>query len=464
MDERTEARVELARLEKQEQELQGLVEQLYSVRTAVRAQRTKLDVLIGGIHAPIHRLPNELLLRTFEFSIHAYVLAFPSCDVHRHWKSQLAGVSRHWRDMVLGFPRLWTTIRLTPTWSKSFVKAHVARSCQSPLDIEICAQDVTETFRASVDILADCTQRWRSLTIRDDVYGRPVLSVLFERMEHDVFPSLTHVSVERVPSYLTGRFSRFYSERCPHLQHLDLGKDFIPSLDFLIPPNLTSFAFAFGFGNRDPSSILQHVSLQKLTTLSLSGFCGGLKLHPNSLHLPLLKSFICKVSSAKVLIGAIVAPNLAHFTYSSRGGENDYGTEGICSSFPAVCHIYLDRDIMMSIFQPGNISNTGYWPNLESLTVHEPDKYFMECVGGLITWLEGRENVRQPKLLVRFTFPSFSQDWSIISTLYETLHEHCILEWGNVRLHSRIVFSNTANGSPWFVRAFRLIVPLVHQN
>ena len=88
----------------------------------------------------------------------------------------------------------------------------------------------------------------------------------------------------------------------------------------------------------------------------------------------------------------------------------------------------------------------------------------MECVGGLITWLEGRENVRQPKLLVRFTFPSFSQDWSIISTLYETLHEHCILEWGNVRLHSRIVFSNTANGSPWFVRAFRLIVPLVHQN
>jgi len=236
----TEARVELARLEKQEQEL---IEQLYNVRTAVRAQRTKLDELIRQIRAPINRLPNELLLRIFELAIHASVLAFPSCDVHRHWKRELAGVSRYWRDMVLQSPRLWTTIKLAPTWSESFVKAHVARSSRSPLDIEICTQDgVTQTltFRASVGILVDCAQRWRSLTIRSDVDGYP-LSELLKRMEHNVFPSLTHVTAERVPSFLMGRFSQFYSERCPHLQHLDLGKGFIPSLDFLIPPSLCLF-------------------------------------------------------------------------------------------------------------------------------------------------------------------------------------------------------------------------------
>ena len=216
MDELTEARVELARLENQEKQL---IEQLYNVRTAVRAQRIKLDELIRRTHAPIDRLPNELLLRIIELSIHASVLAFPSCDVHRHRKLELACVSRHWRDMVLGFPRLWTTIRVSPTWSEPFVKAHVARSCQSPLDIEICAQDVTQSFRASMDILANCAQRWRSFTIRSGpFYGHCVLSVLLERMEHDVFPSLTRVSVRGVPSNSADKFSLFCSERCPHLR------------------------------------------------------------------------------------------------------------------------------------------------------------------------------------------------------------------------------------------------------
>ena len=170
-----------------------------------------------------------------------------------------------------------------------------------------------------------------------------------------------------------------------------------------------------------------HVSLRKLTTLSLSGSRSGLKLHQNSLHLPLLKSFICKLSCAKILIRAIVAPNLAHFTYRSRDGEKDYDAESICLSFPAVRHVDLDRDIMISVLQPGNMSNSGYWPNLESLTVHGPNERFMKCLGGLIAWLEGRKNMR-PKLLVKFTFPTSFQDWSVISRLYEALGEHCILE------------------------------------
>ena len=147
----------------------------------------------------------------------------------------------------------------------------------------------------------------------------------------------------------------------------------------MIPPSLTSFAFSFGIG--DPSSTLQHVSLQKLTTLSLSGCRDGLELLPNSLHLPLLKSFICKVSGAEMLIRAIVAPNVTHFTYHARSQRHCANAESICLSFPAVRHVDLDRDIMVSVFQPGNIPNPDYWPNLESLTGHEIDDRSMSSFG-----------------------------------------------------------------------------------
>ena len=460
MDELTEVRVELARLEKQEQELIG---QLYNVRTAVRAQKTKSDELIRRMHAPIDRLPNELLLRIFELAIHASVLAFPLCDVHRHRKRQLAGVSRHWRDLVLQSPTLWTTIRLGPSWSLSCMKAHVARSSQYPLDIEIyCTQDinVTQKFRASVDILIGCAQRWRSLFIQYGVSGS-ALSVLLKSMECRIFPSLTHVSVEAcvLPS-IASRFFRFYSERCPHLQHLDLGKNFTLSLDFLIPPSLTSFALAFRHSDEVPSSIFQDVSLQKLTTLSLSGYWGDdLKLHPNSLHLPLLKCFICRVFPAEILIRAIVAHNVTHFTYLPRYSA-DCDTESICSSFPAVRHV--DLDVTVSVFQPGNISDSEYWPNLESLTIHGPASDYEKCLGGLITWLERRQSMQRPKLLIKFTFPDphFFMNWSILSMLYEALYEHCTLEWGNICSPAHIAFEAEL---PW-VCAFCLIVPLVHQN
>jgi len=197
--------------------------------------------------------------------------------------------------------------------------------------------------------------------------------------------------------------------------------------------------------------------------LSLSGVCGDLELHPNSLHLPLLEWFICKASGANMLIRAIVAPNVAHFTYLPAKWET-YDTESIFLSFPAVHHVDLDRNILVSVFQQGNIPNLGYWPNLESLTVHKTDARLLEFLGGLITWLEGRKNMQRPTLLVKLVFSDFYLDWSIITTLYEALHKRCILEWGNIRLHSDIVFSSTADGPPWFVGAFRLIVTLVRQS
>ena len=183
----------------------------------------------------------------------------------------------------------------------------------------------------------------------------------------------------------------------------------------MIPPSLTSFAFYFGIG--DPSSTLQHVSLQKLSTLSLSGCRDGLELLPNSLHLPLLKSFICKVSGAEMLIRAIVAPNVTHFTYHARSQRHCANAESICLSFPAVRHVDLDRDIMVSVFQPGNIPNPDYWPNLESLTGHEIDDRSMVFLDGLITWLDPKFF----RILTRSLFFHFSSMLDVMRSI-----ERCV--------------------------------------
>ena len=138
MEELTQARAELARLEKQEQQL---VKELLHVRTAVRAQRTKLEELARQLPAPINRLPDEILLQIIELSMPSSV--------------RLASVSRCWRDMILHFPRLWTIIKVTPTRHRSHLKAQVTRSAELPLDVEICSWDDSETKEKLLNAMLD---------------------------------------------------------------------------------------------------------------------------------------------------------------------------------------------------------------------------------------------------------------------------------------------------------------------
>ena len=330
MNELMEARTKLALLEKQEK---GLVDQLYAIRVAVQIQRTEVEELVLQIPAPINRLPNGLLLRIFELSIHESVLEFPKCDVHRHRKRELAGVSRRWRDVVLHSPSLWTTIKLSPTWSEPFVASHVARSSQFLLDIEMCyCERVTRAFCLSMARLVVCYQRWRSLRITHDSSSGIFLSAFLRITGNFIFPSLTHVSVNfHIRSHLMNAFCQFYSRGCPNLEHLDIGKTSLRvPVDLQTFPDLTSL----GFRVRN-KSILQFDFLQKVSTLSLCGSAHNLQLNSNSLHFPSLTTFICKVASTNALLRAIVALNLSHFTYQPqpRNGYppdlDDYHTETI---------------------------------------------------------------------------------------------------------------------------------------
>ena len=452
MNELMEARAKLALLEKQEE---GLVDQLCAIRAAVQTQRTEVEGLIRRIPAPINRLPNELLLWIFELSIHASVLEFPNCDVHRHCKRKLAGVSRRWRDVVLHSPSLWTTIKLSPTWSESFVAAHMARSSQSLVDIEMCSYErVTQAFCMSMALLVSCHQRWRSLRINHDSSGI-ILFAFLRITKKNTFTSLTHVSVHfHIRSHLVDPFCQFYSRGCPNLEHLDFGDTTFRTLeDLQMPPGLMSLRF-----HVHNESVPPFGSLQKISTLSLCGSGFNLKLNPNSLHLPSLTRFICKIHCANVLIRAIMAPNLRHFTYHPCDGfpsnPDDYDTETICSAFPTAHHVVLHQVVLIKAFRLGNSLNPESWPNLESFTVCEVNQQLSESLGGLVAWLDGRQNMRQSKLPVKLIFYERHQQGSLMSTLYETLYERCVLEWGDIYFSPRIVFSNPADGLPWVVRAF----------
>ncbi|KAL4070312.1 hypothetical protein J3A83DRAFT_4188377 [Scleroderma citrinum] len=472
------ARAELARLESREQQL---VEQLCNIRVAIRVRRAQLEELVKRIPASIDRLPNELLLRIFEHCIDVSVLEFPSVDMHRYCKGALAAVSRRWRDVVLYSPSLWTTIKVTPTWSRSLVKAHVARSSQSLLEVEICSWKdgpIQETLLPLLDVLIPCAHRWRSLVIRSDV-SSDYINASLERINQATYPSLTHISILAMVCSGTSKISEFYSRSCPRLKYLR-GR-FQDLLDFRVPPSVTSLDFCHSYD----LSILQHLSLQQLTTLRLSGGCvAGVHLDPDSIHLPLLEMFICTVANAKVLIQAIVAPKLVRFEYSLRhagiiqgdmfkshtpkfhnvthllsGLTITHSAEVIPSVFPAVRHITLDRQGFISLFPPerDHPVTPAHWPHLERLTAHgapimvsEPNSFSEAFLySGLGLWLEKRHKLGQPRLLVRVSFTGSCED-DMMSMLYLALHEYCVLELVNV-CSEGIEYSGTVDESLWLI-------------
>lgn len=473
MNEIVEARVKLELLEKQEQKL---VEQVYSVRAAVRAQRSKLEQLVKRIPPPINRLPNETLLLIFKLSGHSSVLG-------------LTAVSRCWRNAMLQCPTLWKTIKVTPSWSKHLVETHVTRSSQCPLDIEIHGWEDGESHEgllAMLGVLVSCSHRWYSLVIQADV-SNSHLNKSLKRINHrKTYPSLTHVSIKKIPLLLygTAKLCHFYAGSCPRLEHLELGAEFEDSSGFQVPPSLTSLAF--GLGDSGPSSILQRLSLQKLTTLSLSGSASGVQIAPHSIYLPLLEKFVCEASGANVLIQAIMAPKLVHFEYNPPGWNymldnncrtpahhgvinlNLSGTAFRCGNetvdfvFPAVRHIDLgDPEVAFLVFSSGNGSISrapDHWPHLESLTVRGLSEGFLQFLDGLVEWLKARQAVGLPRLLVRFEFwARHYEDGSTTSMLFEALHELSILEWINVRLGPGIMFSGAMDKLLQLVCTFHLI-------
>ena len=189
--------------------------------------------------------------------------------IHHHLKRRLASVSRRWRHIIMNSAKFWTTIELAPTRSESLVKVHLARSSECFLDIEICGpwpHDIAAHILL-VNLLISYSYRWHSVAVWYNVAGAQLVELL-SRMEHKTFPLLSHLSVEYTPDRLCNNLaSQLCIEHFPRLEHLGLGGLLNPSLTGRVPPNLTSLALSLN--DQGPSSVIQRLSLQKLTSLTV---------------------------------------------------------------------------------------------------------------------------------------------------------------------------------------------------
>jgi len=484
MDELAAARAELNQLEKQEQEL---LKQLFAVRFAAQAQRTKVEGLIKQVPPPVDRLPSELLFQIIELSIQTALVPCKSCDVHLEWKRELMKVSRRWRNLILHSPSLWSTIKVTPTWREQLVRDHVASSRQYPLDIEICSWSEMESrdrLVALLDIVTPCAHRWRSLAIRDDSteLHRSLVLELLDRM---TFPTLTSVSMLNAPPFLDnldGSSTQYTAdflapERSPRLKFLELGVLFISIIPFRVPSGLVNLRLVLDdpFRLREVPPFFLELLSCNLTSLSLSGACWTFdQLPPNSVQFPLLETLVCSIRSGGGLMQALVAPMLSHFEYCPpvwdaspdamfaglgdkfssvirlvlSGTDSLLEVKAIHSTFPNVRHMVLRPHDSIPIFRPGDDSpSEPTWRHLESLTVDGPKPFSRDWSTfpyHLVRWLKHRQHTRQPKLRVRLSTVYATVDWSTIWDLHEMLHELCILEWAGVRFKMKMkIFGNS---------------------
>ena len=161
-------------------------------------------------------------------------------------------------------------------------------------------------------------------------------------MKHKTFSSLSHFSVGYMPGWLSNNrvATQLCTKQFPWLEHLGFGGPFEPSLAGRVPPNLTSPMLRLD--DLGPSCTIQDLSLQKLTSLTLSGCADLLPLHPSSIQLPLLEKLVRKATDGDVLINAIMAPNLLHLEYST-GEWMVYQTTG---------GIFVLPNIPMSLTSP----------------------------------------------------------------------------------------------------------------
>ncbi|KAI6148950.1 hypothetical protein EDD17DRAFT_1644645 [Pisolithus thermaeus] len=456
-NERSLNRAELDRLRKRTREVS---KQFRLANAGVQEQR---DVILASRSTSadlISHLPAEVLLRIIELVLQNPLVG---CDPHRHVKRELASLSRHWRNLILGTPSLWNCIRISRPWDVPFVEAHVARSAECPLDIEVYWEFFHGydrcPIRNRINVVRRCRHRWRSLVLRD-IDKNLIASSIFAR-ESIALKRLTVIDDYLIPLFRFGPSVDWTSVDYLELQtciNLSCLSNF-SSLKTLIIRIPYSW----------PSRIRIALSLQKLKTLSLSGFTGGLKFRPDTLHFPLLDSLSVKVNHARELMEAIVAPNLRHVCYAPYSCDSDTSSvfgnlsskflsverlslcdyaelrqtarntnaesaravsqasdvesaRTISAAFPSVRHVEIHARHVKAFFDTKAACPADGWKHLQVLKV---ESLFEDEIFALKEWLRRRSLEGKPMLdvIIMDTLLIFSD--SRRSALYESFRPYC---------------------------------------
>lgn len=476
-----QARAELNLLEQQEK---YHLEQLYSIRNAIHTQRTRIKEIINQRPAPISRLPNEVLLRIFDLAIRA---GRSGCDVHDVYddRNDLMAVSRLWRILIQDSPKLWTYIRLigTTKCSASFVRVHIDRSGQCPLDIEIAGW-FNPSWRPPdlnnlLDIVLPHAYRWRSLIFS----GMPEECALLAlgRLDMASFPALTRVHVSHIPVTDAPYDHQFLRpENVPGLNSLQLHgaavwKDLRP------PSSLTRLTLSWTFVAGGAPPVLLYAP-RGLKFLSLEGSTQSWEIRPNSIHLPLLECLVCKISHPGELLRALSAPRLARFDCSDsveptadvfstlpfgsfstvRYLSIDFARNrqvnpcvrvvDLCIAFPSVRHVDLNAHDIREFFclESGSYP-ANHWDQLEIMTIKGNTLFpqLSEIYRHVRPWVEQRSPWSKLALQIEFSSSTLSEnDEDLLVDLCTSLRQYCSPEvlLKDVSLQHSISISGMENG------------------
>ena len=356
---------------------------------------------------------------------------------------------------------------------------HIERSRGALLDIVIEAAPWARTTHFSIipslDIVASCVHRWRSLLIGDyhcdgdgdDLHSpTPLAEFIIRSIDHLRFPSLKRVEIL---TYSSAALDFISASRTPSLEHLEL-QEFVPNAIDFPPTTLKSLKLNLHYTLANNPLYRCPIPTQ-LTELSLSGCTKAFSLPPNSIHLPLLKTLEINfyVKSARKFLNAIVAPNLERFKYDSSSGDSpsvvldELGTKfnnvrhlhfnwysgdsrsfksadltTLCKVFPSIRHVELSGIKQLPyLFDPTpNQPNPrvrcpiDLWTELESLALQGLHPNWLEP-NQLLAWLANRQALGLRRLHVKL-YSSWN-DHSRYRTfnfprLYEMLKQTCILE------------------------------------
>ncbi|KAI6002526.1 hypothetical protein EDC04DRAFT_2972440 [Pisolithus marmoratus] len=275
----SDARAELARLQRRELEL---LQELLDVQKAVAAQKALINELIkASTPPPFDHLPNELLAQIF------LIIGYD--------RDILAHVSRHWRAVIMDTPSIWSEIYLEDYKNSMLLRLHLARSRQAPLTI--WPRNYDPELLDVVMVHANC---WHTVLILEG--AQPFL----KQISHLRFPSL-------------------------EVLHIDLEYDSVDLL-LLVYPHAPSLKFLRLEGLEEPPSSFNlttgQLSHKSLTRLVLAGKMDNWEFPQDSIHLPALESLILRIKDPMSLLEAIDAPKLSQFEFSE-----DYGGDPICRAF-----------------------------------------------------------------------------------------------------------------------------------
>ena len=404
------------------------------------------------------RLPPEVLSHIFQL-----VVVGSSGIWRQEWVGLLVSVSRRWRDIIYNCASFWTTVVVHGSRSLPSVNAHLTRSRNCLLDIEIRSfrENELPRLRHCLTLMIVHVRRWRSLELCAE--GK-AMQLSLDVLSTMTFPSLIRASIQsRRRQHRTPSLCFLNPEQSPLLGHLEIegfvwdDVPLLPTLAILKSKDMRCFSSSI-------PPFLSQLSSMKITVLSIGETLSTCRLLSDSLHLPLLERLtLDRTWKPKEILEAIVAPKLEYFEYSARMHDlvsvifgslgskysnvrqltfhldhrvvphlDHVDAEAVCLAFSGIRHATIwPAELECFFLFIDDSCPADHWTSLEHLTINTGDigAESSAVLNAFVHWINRRVGERH-RLHVKF-MGTFA-DQSLFHLLDGIQRERCTLEMGSL--------------------------------